>query len=112
MAKAIGRGTLPSLTKLSLCTCELTAAGAYAIARAVAKLPNFRSLHMDGNAICERGVDEIRGLMIRAGKTIEDMEDNDEEGEDDLEEELVKEEPAEEEADLEAVTAAMKAAEI
>ena len=102
---------MQSLTKLSLCTCELTAAGAYAIARAVAKLPKFQTLRMDGNAICERGVEEIRSLLIRADKTLEDMEDNDEEGEDDLEEELA-EEPAVEEADIEAVTAALKEAEI
>lgn len=57
-------------------------------------------------------MDEIKGLLIRAGKTIEEMEDNDDEGEDDLEEELVKGEPAVEEEEIEAVTAALKAAEI
>jgi Ran GTPase-activating protein 1 len=77
-----------SLRTLSVCTCELTAAGAYRLAQSVSMLPTFSALKMDGNTICERGVEEIQGLLLRAGKVLVDMEDNDEDGDDDLEEAL------------------------
>ena len=112
LAKAINQGVFSSMTKLSLCTCELTAAGGYVIAKAVAGLPKFQSLRIDGNAISERGVEEMQKVLLRSGKQLEEMEDNDEEGEDDLEDELVEEEPLVEGADMEDVTDALKAAKI
>jgi len=75
---------LPVLKKLSMCSCEITAAGAYALAKAFAKSAAFSTLKLDGNAISERGVVEIQGLFGRAGKILE-IEDNDEDGEDDME---------------------------
>lgn len=38
--------------------------------RAVSKLKSFHLLKIDGNQIAERGVEEIRGVIMRAGKLL------------------------------------------
>jgi hypothetical protein len=76
---------VPALEVLSLCTCELTAAGLVSVAKAGARLASFLRLRADGNAISERGVEEATRVLRSAGKVLEDMEDNDQDGEDDLE---------------------------
>jgi len=68
--------------------CELSAAGAYRLARTLCRLPSFERLEMDGNCICTRGVDAIQALFDRAGKTLAEMEENDDEGDDDLDDAL------------------------
>lgn len=83
---------MPSLRTLSACTCEITAAGAYLLAKRAASSPSFQLLKIDGNAIVERGVDEIRSVLVRNGKILGDMEDNDEDGDDDLEDVLDEDE--------------------
>ena len=75
--------TLQEFEIFSICTCEVTAVGAYIVARAVAKLPRFSILRIDGNQICTRGVEEIAATLTRAGKVLAEMEDNDEDGDDD-----------------------------
>jgi len=90
LAKALSKNK--DLRFLSLCTCELTAAGAHALAKAVSKLPSFSTIKLDGNAICSRGVEEISGVLLRAGKILGDLEDNDEDGDDDLEDDEGEEE--------------------
>lgn len=87
---------LSSLETLSCCSCEITAKGAMALARAVAKLPGFKQLELNGNQIFEESIEEIRKVLASAGKTLGSLDDNDEEGEDDLEE-LEEEEEEEEE---------------
>ena len=67
-----------------------------ALARAVAKLPGFKQLELNGNQIFEESIEEIRKVLASAGKTLGSLDDNDEEGEDDLEE-LEEEEEEEEE---------------
>ena len=99
LAKALSKNKNSALHSLSLCTCELTAAGANALAKAVAKLPSFSTLKLDGNAICSRGVEEISGVLLRAGKILGDLEDNDEDGDDDLDEDEGEGDEDEEEED-------------
>lgn len=82
----------PALRTLTACTCEVTAGGAYRLASALAKIPAFTLLRLDGNAICERGVEEVKSLLLRHGKVLVDMEDNDEDGDDDLDDALEEEE--------------------
>lgn len=71
-----GISNLPSIARcanlrlLSVCTCEITARGAYRVAKAVAKITKFSTLKVDGNQICQRGVDEIRGILVRASKVL------------------------------------------
>lgn len=74
---------LPRLVSLSMCACALNAASGYRVASAVSKGSAFRRLQLDGNAIASRGVEEIRGLLQRAGKMLGDMEENDEDGDED-----------------------------
>ena len=90
-----------NLRILSLISCEITAAGAYRIAKAVSKIPSFESLRFDGNEISERGVLKIREVLSLSGKTLGDMEDNDEEADDDLDDAMEEEEEDEEEGDIE-----------
>ena len=54
------------LVKLSICTCEITAAGAYSIAKACTSLPSFKLLLLDGNEVCERGINLITDLLQEA----------------------------------------------
>lgn len=84
-AKAVEKHRPSQLTLLSLETCELTAAAAVALARAVTKIETFRTLRLNGNAICGTGVEIVRELFDRYSKVLSDMDDNDEDGEDDLE---------------------------
>ena len=82
--------------------CELSAAGAYRLARTLCRLPHFERLEMDGNMLCARGVHAIEALFLKAGKTLAEMEENDDEGDDDLDEALEDdEETAEAEAEAE-----------
>jgi Ran GTPase-activating protein 1 len=99
LAKLLSSKKCKSLKKLSLCQCELTAAAAYSIAKAVVKLPKFESLLLDGNEICARGVDEIQSLFEKSGRSIKlgEMEDNDDEGDDDLDDVLDEDDEEEEE---------------
>ena len=60
---------LPSLHTLSLCHCELQAAGALAIAIAVSALPQFKLLKLDGNAIAQATLAKIKKIL--AAKQIE-----------------------------------------
>ena len=76
------------LRKLSVNSCDLTALGAYRIAKSVSGLPVFITLEMDGNQICANGVECIKAVMNAAKKNLVTMEDNDEDGDDDLEDEL------------------------
>lgn len=82
---------LPNLRTVSMNTCEITASGAFKLACEVAKIMTFKTLICDGNQICARGVDEMQKVLEAAGKTLEPMEDNDDEGEDDLEDVLQRE---------------------
>lgn len=66
----------------------MTAAGAYAVGKAVVRLATFQRLRLEGNMICERGVEALEALLGRAGKVLDEMEENDDEGEDDLDDEL------------------------
>lgn len=84
-----------SLRYVSACSCEITAAGAYVLAKTVVKLPAFRTLQLDGNAICSRGVEEVQGILLRGGMLLGDMDENDEDGDDDLEDVLEDEEGGE-----------------
>ena len=70
--------------------CDMTAAGAYDIAKNVADLPTFQILKMDGNMICERGLQAMTSVLLGHKKTLETMEDNDEDGDDDLDDSLDK----------------------
>lgn len=67
------------LRKLSMCSCDLTARGAYYIARLVSKIPRFQSLALNGNRISERAVKEITTLLTRENKILESMDENEEE---------------------------------
>lgn len=100
VAKAL-KETKPCLQTLSMNFCDMTAAGAYDIAKNVAVLPSFELLKMDGNMICERGLQAINSVLLGHKKTLETMEDNDEDGDDDLEDaldEIVDSEEEDEEA--------------
>lgn len=102
IAKVLRRmGKASHLKTLSACFNEITAAGAYSLSLAVSKIPSFVTLRLDGNAICERGVTEIKGLLGRAGKVLEEMEDNNEDEDDDLDDVLEEEEEGEGGADEE-----------
>ena len=90
---------LQNLRSLSVCTCEISAAGAYMLAKRASAMPSFQLLKLDGNAIVERGVDEIRALLLGKGKLLGDLEDNDDEGDDDLDD-VLEECAGEEEDDL------------
>ncbi len=61
--------SLASLRSLSLCHCELQAAGALAITIACANLPSFCTLHVDGNAVNDVVVARIQSMLQVAGKT-------------------------------------------
>ena len=80
----VGLAKSSALRSLSVCTCEVTASGAYRLAKTLSKLPTFTTLKLDGNSICSRGVDEVQGLLLRSGKILVEMEDNDDDGDDDL----------------------------
>jgi len=79
---------LVNLKILSLCFCELTAAGAYIVAKTVSELPCFTNLEINGNALSDNGVDAIKGVLHNAGKILGDLEDNEEDADDDLEDAL------------------------
>ena len=90
LAKCIAKCS--KLRILHVNNCELTALGAYRLARAVSSIPTFITLEMDGNMICGSGVEAIETLMNSAGKRLVEMEDNDDDGDDDLQGELELEE--------------------
>lgn len=98
IAKNISK--LTNLTTFSACTNEITAAGAYLLTKSVIKIEKFLTLKLDGNEINERGLKEIKGLLGRSGKVLDDMEDNDDEGEDDLDDVL---DDVDEEEDLDLI---------
>jgi len=73
-----------ALKTLGVCACEVTAAGALALAEKVCAIDSMELLLLDGNEVCERGVEKVATLLDLAGKALGDMEDNDDDGEDDL----------------------------
>jgi len=86
LAKAVSM--LKDLVSLSCCTCEVMGNGANALAKAVAKRTHFQKLELNGNQISSDNVEKVSGLLMRCGKILGDMEDNDEDGdEDEIEEE-------------------------
>ncbi len=100
LAKALRK--YKALATLSVNCCEITAKGAVALCRAVGAVSSFVCLRMDGNLICEEGLEQIEGIMLIRKKKLEAMEDNDDDGEDDLAE-LGEEDEEEEEDDEEEV---------
>lgn len=96
------------LRKLNVNNCEITALGAYRLAKAVSRLPAFETLEMDGNEICGDVVGSIEAVMLDAGKVLVNMEDNDEDGDDDLQGELEGEGSDQGDAGLEEAMAGAK----
>jgi Ran GTPase-activating protein 1 len=86
LAHILLKSACPRLERLSLCCCEITAAGGIALAVAVSRIAAFSLLNLDGNEICSSGVELISEKLLSCNKTLGDMEDNDEDGEDDVEE--------------------------
>lgn len=84
--KSKSNSCLAGLKILSICTCDITARGAYHVARYLSDKKLFRTLMIDGNQIVEQGLEMIKSLFLRNGKFIKEFEDNDEDGDDDIEE--------------------------
>jgi len=72
------------LRRLNVNNCDISALGAYRLAKAVSRLPVFDTLAMDGNLIHGDYVGHIEDTMTQSGKFLAYMEDNDEDGEDDM----------------------------
>ena len=79
--------------------------------RAVAKIPPFQRLDLNGNALCSRAIEEITNVMIQNSKILGDFDDNDEEGEDDLSE-IEDESEEDEDKEADALADALKDAKI
>lgn len=75
-----------ALKTVGMCACEVTAAGALVLAEKICAIDSMELLLLDGNEVCERGIEKVKNLLEQAGKALGDMEDNDDEGEDDLDE--------------------------
>ena len=97
LAKALRK--YKKLNSLSVNCCDITAKGAVALCRAVSAIPSFLTLKMDGNMICEEGVQQVLGIMLIRKKILETMEDNDEDGDDDIADLIDEAEEEEEEGE-------------
>ena len=65
--------------------------------RAVSCIESFKTLKIDGNQICGRGMMKITELFKKSGKTLVEIDENDEDGDDDLDDALDDENDDEEE---------------
>lgn len=97
-----------SLTKLSMCYCAVTAAGAVALAKSVCGMASMKELLLDGNEICRSGIDKVEAMLEAAGKTLGEMEDNDSDGEDDFDEEEDGEEGEDNAEEVDELAAALE----
>jgi len=52
-----------SLKTLNVSCCDLTAKGAYVVAAGACTIESFMQLDMDGNMVCESGVEAIIALV-------------------------------------------------
>ena len=71
-AKSIAKNLkfLSKLKTLSCCTCEITAGGAYFLAKTASAIPSFINLELDGNAIIEEGVNTIQSTLLEKKKIL------------------------------------------
>lgn len=79
------KSQMTRLRILTLCTCEITSAGAYKIAKAVSKLRRFTQLGLNGNTIVPECIEAITELLENNGQTLGEMDDNDDDDEDGVE---------------------------
>ncbi|MQL90689.1 hypothetical protein Taro_023288 [Colocasia esculenta] len=96
VGEALAEGHL-SLKELDMSTNSIRRVGARCLARAVCNKPNFCLLNINGNAISEEGIDEVKEVLKYGANSVAvlgPLDENDGEGEGDEEEEAEEEESA------------------